>query len=147
MLESSSSFGPVTVAPQHVHYWVVEFEPRTAAIRTLDSVPLNVIVTTSVSAVASCPMKVKLLVIIRPAPLCSNRPARSQGRLLPCSSHVPVHCVVFLRLQFCKRFRSWLCRCCFFRPILRSFPVNPRLFPPPTGYPRAWPPGGLFAQV
>ena len=48
---------------------MVEFQPRTAAIRTLDYAPLNFIVTTSVPAVTSFPMKSKLLVILCPAPL------------------------------------------------------------------------------
>ena len=32
------------MTPYHVHYWVLEVHPRTAAIRSLDSVPLNFIV-------------------------------------------------------------------------------------------------------
>ena len=40
------SVGPVSVAPYRVHYWVVVFQPRTAAIGILDSVPLEFKVTT-----------------------------------------------------------------------------------------------------
>ena len=39
---SSSSSGTASVTLQHTHYWVVEFHPRTAAITSLDSVPLYV---------------------------------------------------------------------------------------------------------
>ena len=38
-----SSSGPASMTPQFVQYWVVEFQPRTAAIRSLDSVPLKFI--------------------------------------------------------------------------------------------------------
>ena len=39
---SSSSSGPASATLYHTNCWVVEFHPRTAAIRSLDSVPLYV---------------------------------------------------------------------------------------------------------
>ena len=44
VLGCCSSFGLVSVTPYRVHYRVVEFQPRTAAIRSLDAVPLKFIV-------------------------------------------------------------------------------------------------------
>ena len=41
------SSGPVSVTLYHAHCWVVEFHPRTAAIRSLDYVPLYVSFATS----------------------------------------------------------------------------------------------------
>ena len=43
-LYSSSSSEPASVTPYHVHYWVMEAHPKTAAIRSLDYVPLMFIV-------------------------------------------------------------------------------------------------------
>ena len=40
---SSSSYVPASVTPKRVKYWVVEVHPRTAAITSLDSVPLKFI--------------------------------------------------------------------------------------------------------
>ena len=39
-----ASSWPASVTPYHVHYWVVEVHPRTAAIRSLDCIPLKFIV-------------------------------------------------------------------------------------------------------
>ena len=55
LLLSSSFFGPVSVAAYRVHYWVVEFQPRTAAMGTLDSVPLKLKVDTFCARLFSQP--------------------------------------------------------------------------------------------
>ena len=46
---------PVSVAPWRVHYWVVVFQPRTAAMETLDSFPLKFKVTMCCTRLSSLP--------------------------------------------------------------------------------------------
>ena len=61
MISSSSFFGSASVTPYCVHYWVVEVHPRTAAIRSLESVPLKFIVChVFVPDVDPCLMKVEV---------------------------------------------------------------------------------------
>ena len=67
--DCSSSYGPSSVTPQHVQWWVVEFQPITGAIRALDSVPFKF---KSVLRCYRCdfwPVEGLGSIIFRPAPL------------------------------------------------------------------------------
>ena len=118
---------------------MVEVHPITAAIRSLESVPLYVSFATTFFPLAWF-LPVVLLggLLFRPTPLRSTQPARPPRLLL--SSRVRVR----FRFQIRLRLRDPCCRCL---PFLRPLQVNAGLLPPPPRHPRFRPPSGPLTEV
>ena len=132
--------GLVSMAPELIHYWVVVFQSQNNGyVGEYTLALLDLKTTMFVPALDPHPMVLEELVLC-PAPLCSTGAACAQGRLLPRASCGPVRCVgvcLGLRVRvYQRRLRRFFC--CF-HLLSGPLPVDPRLLPPPPGYPCARP--------